>query len=116
MFDIGFLELLVIAIIGLVVMGPERLPGAVRTGALWLGRLRRSFSQIKREIEREIDADEIRQQLYNEDILQALKESKQQLDEQLNFDSEVKLIDDELKRIDGDTAKPDDKRSPSRHE
>ena len=69
MFDIGFSELLLVGIIALVVLGPDRLPGAVRTAGLWIGRLKRSFSAIKAEVEREIGADEIRRQLHNEQIL-----------------------------------------------
>lgn len=93
MFDIGFLELLVIAIIGLLVMGPERLPGAIRTGALWLGRLRRSFAQIKSEVEREINADEIRQQLHNEAILQELADAKKALE------AHTQDVDDSINEI-----------------
>lgn len=83
MFDIGFLELLVIGVLALLIMGPERLPGAVRTGALWLGRLKRSFQQIKSEIEREVGADEIRQQIHNESVLRDLKNSQQEFENQL---------------------------------
>ena len=53
MFDIGFAELLVIAVLGLLILGPERLPGAIRTTSLWIGRLRRSFNDIRSEIEKE---------------------------------------------------------------
>lgn len=80
MFDIGFSELLLIAIIGLVVLGPERLPTAVRTASLWLGRLRRQFNQIRTEVEREIGADEIRAQLRNEAILDELRQSREALE------------------------------------
>ena len=59
MFDIGFLELLVVSIVGLLVLGPERLPGAIRTVSLWLGKLRSGFNSVRAEIEREIKADEI---------------------------------------------------------
>ncbi len=76
MFDIGFSELLLIALVALVVLGPERLPGAVRTASLWIGRLKRSFSAIKAEVEREIGADEIRRQLHNEHILELEREMK----------------------------------------
>ena len=84
MFDIGFLELLMIAIIGLLVMGPERLPGAIRTGSLWLGRLRRSFHQIKADIEREVGADDIRQQLHNENILKDIERAEQDISDGIN--------------------------------
>ncbi|MDX1370266.1 Sec-independent protein translocase protein TatB [Pseudomonas sp.] len=76
MFDIGFAELLLVGIVALLVLGPERLPGAVRTAGLWIGRLKRSFSTIKAEVEREIGADEIRRQLHNEQILDLEREMK----------------------------------------
>lgn len=79
MFDIGFSELLLVALVALLVFGPERLPAAVRTGSLWLGRLKRSFQSIKQEVEREIGADEIRRQLHNENILQMERELKDSL-------------------------------------
>ena len=79
MFDIGFSELVLVAVIGLLVLGPERLPGAIRTGSLWLGRLRRSFNNIRAEIEREINADEIRQDLHNEGVMESLKQAEQDL-------------------------------------
>ena len=76
MFDIGFQELLLIGVLALLIMGPERLPGAVRTATLWLSRLRRSFQQIKTDIEREIGVDELKQQLHNESIMQNLEDTK----------------------------------------
>ena len=76
MFDIGFAELLLVGIVALLVLGPERLPGAVRTAGLWIGRIKRSFSAIKAEFEREIGADEIRRQLHNEQILDLEREMK----------------------------------------
>ncbi|MDO8271244.1 MAG: Sec-independent protein translocase protein TatB, partial [Gammaproteobacteria bacterium] len=56
MFEIGFTELVLIAIVALIVVGPERLPGAIRTASLWIGRAKRSFNQVKTEIEKEINA------------------------------------------------------------
>src|SRR5574343_1832892 len=74
MFGISFSELLLIALIALLVLGPERLPGAARTAGLWIGRIKRSFNAMKAEVEREIGADEIRRQLHNEQILQLERE------------------------------------------
>ena len=65
MFEIGFGELLLVALVALLVLGPERLPVAARVTGLWIGRLRRSFSSIRAEVEREIGADDIRLQLHN---------------------------------------------------
>ena len=73
MFDIGFMEMLVVAIIALLVLGPERLPGAIRTVSLTVGRIKRGFSEVRSQVEREIGADEIRQQLHNERILAELE-------------------------------------------
>lgn len=74
MFDIGFSELLLVGVVALVVLGPDRLPGAVRTASLWIGRIKRSFLSLKQEVEREIGADEIRRQLHNEQILELERE------------------------------------------
>ncbi len=80
MFDIGFSELLLIGVVGLLVLGPERLPGAIRTASLWIGRIRRQFHEIKAEVEREIGADEIRAQLRNEAIMDELRQSREALE------------------------------------
>ncbi|MDH0303913.1 MULTISPECIES: Sec-independent protein translocase protein TatB [unclassified Pseudomonas] len=76
MFGISFSELLLVGLVALLVLGPERLPGAARTAGLWIGRLKRSFNAIKMEVEREIGADDIRRQLHNEHILRMEEEAK----------------------------------------
>jgi sec-independent protein translocase protein TatB len=73
MFDISFPELVVVGVIALLVLGPDRLPGALRTLGLWVGRMSRTFSALKTEIEREIGMDEIRRQLHNEAVMDELK-------------------------------------------
>lgn len=79
MFDIGFTELLLVGLVALLVLGPERLPVAARMAGLWIGRIKRSFNSIKAEVEREIGADEIRRQLHNERILELEREMKRSL-------------------------------------
>ena len=79
MFDIGFPELVVVSVVALLVIGPEKLPEAIRTMSLWVCRFQRSFASIRREIESEIGADEIRQQLHNENIIKELEETKNTL-------------------------------------
>ena len=76
MFDIGFSELLIIAVLTLIVMGPERLPETVRTITLWLGRLRQFLSAARTEIEDEVGVDEIRRQLHNEQIMRDSRENQ----------------------------------------
>ncbi len=70
MFDIGFTELVLVGVVGLLVIGPERLPGAIRTASLWLNRLKRGFNDIKREVQ---------QELHNDEVMQQLRETGQQL-------------------------------------
>jgi sec-independent protein translocase protein TatB len=60
MFDIGFSEMMVIAIIALVVIGPEKLPRMARTIGILAGRLQRYVSDVKADINREIELDELR--------------------------------------------------------
>lgn len=79
MFDIGFWELVLIAVVGLLVLGPERLPTAIRTGSLWLNRFRRMFSDIKRDIERELGTDELKRDLHNQRIMDTLRETRDQV-------------------------------------
>ena len=56
---LGFLEIVIIASIALVVLGPERLPRAARTAGLWVGRARRMVSDVKSDIDREIRESEL---------------------------------------------------------
>lgn len=60
MFDIGLTELMIIAMVALVVIGPERLPKVARTAGLLLGRLQRYVSDVKSDINREIQLDELK--------------------------------------------------------
>ncbi|MBT8150830.1 MAG: Sec-independent protein translocase protein TatB [Gammaproteobacteria bacterium] len=78
--NIGMQELLVISVLALVVLGPERLPTAIKTLAVWSSRMRRSFNDLKTAVEREIDADEIRQQIHNENVLHELGETREALE------------------------------------
>lgn len=60
MFEIGFLELALLGVIALLVVGPSRLPGLVRTVGVWVGRAQRLVGQVRADIEREVRADELR--------------------------------------------------------
>lgn len=63
MFDIGFLELMVVGILGLLVLGPERLPKAARTVGLFLGKIRRTMSNFQDDLERQVRTDELKEKL-----------------------------------------------------
>ena len=86
MFDMGFLELLVIGIIALIVLGPERLPKAARTVGLWVGKAKQGFNSVKNEIERELKVQELQQQI---------EQQKSELEEQLNKHS----LDEEISEV-----------------
>jgi sec-independent protein translocase protein TatB len=60
MFDVGFSELMVISIVALIVIGPERLPKVARTAGHLLGRLQRYVNDVKSDISREMQLDELR--------------------------------------------------------
>ncbi|ABE57954.1 Sec-independent protein translocase protein TatB [Chromohalobacter israelensis] len=63
MFDMGFLELMLIGVVALLVLGPERLPTAARTVGLWVGKIKRTVSGMQREISAQLEAEELRQKL-----------------------------------------------------
>ncbi|MEN1928766.1 Sec-independent protein translocase protein TatB [Luteimonas sp. MJ204] len=63
MFDLGFTELVLVALVALVVLGPERLPKAARFAGLWVRRARAQWYSVKSELERELAADELKQNL-----------------------------------------------------
>jgi sec-independent protein translocase protein TatB len=75
MFDVGFPELIVIAVVALVVLGPERLPKAARFAGLWVRRARNQWDSVKSELERELAAEELKRNLH--DAQEALRRTDQ---------------------------------------
>ncbi|MBI4696868.1 MAG: twin-arginine translocase subunit TatB [Gammaproteobacteria bacterium] len=61
MFGAGFWEFALVGVVALVVVGPERLPGLVRTAGLWIGRAQRMARELKSEFEQDVGLHEIRQ-------------------------------------------------------
>ena len=100
MFDVGFSELLVIAVVALLVLGPERLPTAARTVGALLRKARASFESVKADVERELRDDELKK------TLQALprpSETIRALSEPLettatDISAAIKSIDDPTRR------------------
>ena len=74
MFDIGFWELALIGVVALLVVGPDRLPGLARTVGLWVGRIRRYATSVRDDIEREIQADELKKMLDKSSDLDPLQD------------------------------------------
>ena len=63
MFDIGFSELLVVSVVGLIILGPERLPMAAKTAGLWIRKIRRSIQSVQREINSQLDQEEMQRSI-----------------------------------------------------
>lgn len=74
MFDIGFWELTLIAVIALLVVGPERLPELARTTGLWVNRIRGFINTVKRDVEQELRAEELKQMLNRQNELDEVHE------------------------------------------
>ena len=88
MTEVGFFEIILIGIIALIVIGPERLPGLARTAGMWVGRARRMVSNVKKDIEKEIEADELKK---------TLAEQKQAFEDASSTSSFQEIIDDTKK-------------------
>lgn len=80
MFDVAFSELIVIAIIALVIIGPEKLPKVARTVGAITGRLQRYVSSVKADIEREVQMEELHK------IEQEIRQNARQIQSELNLD------------------------------
>jgi sec-independent protein translocase protein TatB len=85
MFDIGFSELLVIAVVALIVIGPERLPKVARTAGHMFGRLQRYVNDVKADIQREIELDELKKlRSQFEDAARSVEQSVNEVGRELN--------------------------------
>ncbi len=91
MFDVGFSELFLLAVVALVVLGPEKLPHAARMTGAWVGRIRRMVISVQAEIEKEVAAQEMRQRIEEEmrkmresELAESLREEAQALDQGLS--------------------------------
>jgi sec-independent protein translocase protein TatB len=100
MFDIGFSELLVIAIVALIVIGPERLPKVARTAGHLFGRLQRYVNDVKSDIQREIELDELKKlRSQFEEAARSVEQSVGEVGRELNA-----TTDDLNRTLAGDSA------------
>jgi sec-independent protein translocase protein TatB len=97
MFDIGFSELMVIGVVALIVIGPEKLPRMARTVGVLAGRLQRYVADVKADINREIELEELRK----------MRDSMQKTasDMQSSFEAEVSKTESELNQTAADLNK-----------
>jgi sec-independent protein translocase protein TatB len=107
----GLFEILLITVVTLLVVGPERMPEAVRSVALTIGRLKRMLSSAREEIEKQVGADDIRQQLHNEAVMDAIAKSEKMFD--VNEPSSQQVESAEDKSMPSSLVKPESKIDPS---
>lgn len=98
MFDIGFSELLVIAVVALIVIGPERLPKVAKTVGMLFGRMQRYVNDVKADISREMALDDLRKlQSSMQDTMRSVEDSVNQ---------EVRSAETEVNKMASDTQPP----------
>lgn len=119
MFDLGFLELFLCGVIALLVLGPERLPAAARAAGHWVGKARRITRQFSDELDRQVRAEEIREQLRREKSEIGYEDIQKNVQEALDEarDYEHLVVSDDKQRRDSETtsgnADPTDQDKPS---
>ena len=94
MFDIGFSELLVIGVVALIVIGPQKLPRVARTVGILMGRMQRYVADVKADINREVELEELRKM--RDSMQAAATEMKSAVDTELH-----KTADELNKAIEG---------------
>jgi len=108
MFDIGFWELGVIMIVGLVVIGPDKLPGIARSAGKWVGKARYFISSVKTDVQKELRAEELKQALERDagidEIKQIMNTDQFTLEEEDDSGYLVNAIDDDGSSLDDDIS------------
>ena len=105
MFDIGFSEMMVIAVLALIVIGPERLPRVARTLGHLAGRLQRYVADVKADINREVELDELRKM--RDSMQQAASNFQSSVNDEVSkASSEVAKVEGELNAAAASLDKP----------
>tara|TARA_X000000368_G_scaffold202342_1_gene159694 strand:+ start:4563 stop:4808 length:246 start_codon:yes stop_codon:yes gene_type:complete len=81
LFQIGFLEILIIFIFGLIIIGPKRLPEVSKTIIKFYKKIENKFADFKKDIEDDIGADELKKDVFNELRLEELEKNKESIDD-----------------------------------
>lgn len=84
MFDVGFSELIMVGLVSLLVIGPERLPKVARVTGYWIGKMQQMIANVKVEISQELHAEEIRQLLKENGNMTFLDEKLLQPNEEIS--------------------------------
>ncbi|MEZ5582343.1 MAG: Sec-independent protein translocase protein TatB [Candidatus Competibacteraceae bacterium] len=92
MFDVGLWELMLLFIIGLVVVGPERLPSLARTVGLWINKARRMVSEVRDEVEKELRVEEIKRSIREEESVSEMQQLAKRINS-INSDLKNNVMD-----------------------
>ena len=109
MFDVGFWEILLILVLALVVIGPERLPGAARKAGFFIGKARRYIEGVRSEVESELDVSEFKRMLHNQEV--QINELQQQLKasaDNIGADVQAELKTDIMSDVPSHSFREDD--------
>lgn len=105
MFDIGFSEILLIMVVALIVIGPERLPRVARSLGQWWARLQRYVNKVKQEISTSAELDELRKaQRDMQAELDALERSVRRANEEI--EKEVRALEQDLDQTSRELSQP----------
>ena len=112
MFDVGFSEIVVIAVVALIVIGPEKLPKTARTLGHPFGRLQRYVSDVKADINREMELEELRK--LQQTVQTAAKDFESSMTSAASeVESGVRGVESELNAMAADAPAPPDSASPA---
>tara|TARA_X000000368_G_scaffold106869_1_gene82907 strand:+ start:4970 stop:5215 length:246 start_codon:yes stop_codon:yes gene_type:complete len=76
LFQIGFLEIIIILVLGLIIIGPNRIPVVVKAALKFYKRIQKKFTNFKKDVEKEIGVDELNKDIFNELRMEELEETK----------------------------------------
>ena len=107
MFDVGIWEILLILILALVVIGPERLPGAASTAGLWVGKARRYVEGVKSDVENEFDVSEFKRIIHNQEV--QLNELQSQMNAKHSIDPDDQTSGTSIYDIEDEKPEPEEK-------
>jgi sec-independent protein translocase protein TatB len=100
MFDFSFAEMLVVGVVALIVIGPERLPSVARKAGTYVARLRRFVSNVRTDVERELRTDELQRMLkQQQDELQSLKDVVNETRHDADLDSIKKNVEQVVNEV-----------------
>ncbi|MCF6288413.1 MAG: Sec-independent protein translocase protein TatB [Proteobacteria bacterium] len=83
MFDIGFSEMFMILVIALIVIGPERLPAVAKKIGRYIGKAKQTFEKVKREVQSELETEELNKRLAENNILKDTKDAVSEITSEL---------------------------------